>query len=303
MPDRSPFALAALACAAVRGLEPVTATTYPQPDHDLDAALITDDLGRSWLVRAPRSPAAAARLDQESRLLTELTGWLPFAVPAISGSAELPEGGVAVIHRVMSGTPLVVTDLVPGPGPTAALGRAVATVHELPEQVIEDAGLPVYGAQDYRQRRLAEVDRAAATGKVPTPLLERWEKALEEAGAWRFVPCVVHGDLAEENVLIDDGEVAGLLGWGEARVADPADDLAWLAAACREDVLDSVFEAYALGRREPPDPHLLRRARLSGELAFTRWLLHGVASDDAAIVDDAVGMLTELERTLEGSPW
>jgi aminoglycoside phosphotransferase (APT) family kinase protein len=113
----------------------------------------------------------------------------------------------------------------------------------------------------------------------------------------------VHGDLIEENILVDEDDVTGVLGWGEARVADPADDLAWLVSSCREDVYDSVFEAYALGRREAPDPHLTRRARLAGELAFTRWLLHGIAVDDDAIVTDAVGMLEDLAMTVENSPW
>jgi macrolide phosphotransferase len=303
VPDRSPFALAALACAAVRGLQPVAAAPLDQPDRDVDGARITDDLGRDWLVRAPRGPAAAARLDQEVRLLAELTGWLPFPLPQIAGTAELPEGGDAVLHRVLPGTPLSVAALTPEAGLTAAVGRAIAAVHGLPERLIEEAGLPVYTAQDHRQRRLAEVDRAAATGQVPVALLERWEKALEEPGAWRFAPCVVHGDLAEENVLVDGDDVVGLTGWGEARVADPADDLAWLVASCSDDVVTAVLTAYARERLDTPDPQLPRRARLAGELAVTRWLLHGVASDDTVIVDDAVVMLRELEQDVAGNTW
>ncbi len=303
MPARRPVALAALACAAVRGLEPVTAQEYPLHDQDIDAALVGDDLGRSWLVRAPRTAAAAARLDQEARLLREVAGWLPFALPEISGTATLPEGGAALIHRELPGRPIVPSELAPGPGLAAALGRALAAVHELPERLVEEAGLAVYTAEEHRLRRLAEVDRAASTGQVPAALLQRWEVALEEPGAWKFVPCVVHGDLAEENVLIQDGDVAGLLAWGEARVGDPADDLAWITAAASDEVLDSVLEAYALGRREQPDPHLARRARLAGELALSRWLLHGASTGDDEIVDDAVSMLTELETSVAGTPW
>lgn len=269
-----------------------------QHDREVDAAVVEDDLGRQWTVRAPRTPAAGARMDAESHLLTELSGWLPFAAPEICGTALLPEGGQAVVHRVIAGEPVDLSTLRPGPGLTAAVGRAIAAVHELPERLIENAGLPVYTAEDYRQRRLAEVDRAAATGHVPAALLGRWEKALEEAGAWRFVPCVVHGDLAGENVLVTDDEVVAVLEWGEARVADPADDLAWLVNGAGEQAVESVLEAYALARRQPPDRDLLRRARLAGELALARWLLHGVAIDDQDVVDDAVSMLTDLDATL-----
>jgi aminoglycoside phosphotransferase (APT) family kinase protein len=286
----------------VRGLEPVSAQPYAQHDREVDAAVIEDDLARRWLVRAPRTSAAAARMDAEGRLLAELSGWLPFAAPEVSGTAALPEGGQGVVYRVLAGQPLDLTALQPGPGLTAALGRAIAAVHELPDRLIENAGLPVYSAEDYRQRRLAEVDRAAATGHVPAGLLERWEKALEEAGAWRFVPCVVHGDLAVENVLVEDDEVMAVLEWGEARVADPADDLAWLVAGAGEAAVESVLEAYALARRQPPDRDLARRARLAGELALARWLLHGVSTEDEAVVDDAVSMLTDLDATLAGTP-
>jgi aminoglycoside phosphotransferase (APT) family kinase protein len=193
---------------------------------------------------------------------------------------------------------LDLTALEPGPGLTAALGRAIAEVHELPHRLIENAGLPMYSAEDYRQRRLAEVDRAAATGHVPAVLLGRWEKALEEAGAWRFVPCVVHGDLANENVLVEGDEVLAVQEWGEARVADPADDLAWLVTGAGAAAVESVLEAYALTRRQPPDRDLAKRARLAGELALARWLLHGVSTDDEAVIEDAVLMLADLDATL-----
>ena len=303
MPNRSPLALAALATVAVKGLQPVGAQAVTGTDDEMDVAVVHDDVQRRWLVRSPRTSSAAARLEQECRVLEPLEGLLPFAVPHVAGQVALPEGGVAVVSRVLEGTPLDPAGLTHGPGLAAGLGRALAAVHDLPERVVEEAGLPVYGAEEHRQRRLAEVDRAAASGHVPARLLARWEKALEEAGAWRFVPCVVHGDLAAESVLVQHHDVVGMLEWGEARVADPADDLAWIAVAAPEDALESVVEAYAHTRRSAPDRDLARRARLSGELAVARWLLHGVTTDDAAVVDDAVAMLAELDRAVADRPW
>jgi len=122
-------------------------------------------------------------------------------------------------------------------------------------------------------------------------------------GAWRFVPCVVHGDLAPENVLVDDERVTGVLEWAETRLADPADDFAWLASGCAPATVDAVIEAYTVTRRIEPDKDLARRARLAAELAVARWLLHGVSTDDPAIVDDAVAMLTDLDAAVAGTPW
>jgi macrolide phosphotransferase len=299
---RSPLVLAALASVAVPGLVPLTARALPGGD-DVDAAQVADELDRQWVVRAPRTPAAAALLEQEWRFLGTLTGRLPFAVPIVAGTVALPDGGRAGAHRALDGEPLDPAQLVPGPGLAAAVGRALAAVHDLPPRLVEDAELPVYTAPEFRGRRLAELDRAAATAHVPAGLLARWERALEEAGAWRFTPCVVHGDLAAENVLVAGDEVVGLLGWGQTRVADPADDLAWLVAGASEEATESVLEAYAHHRRDAPDRDLLRRARLSGELAVGRWLLHGTTNGDEAVVADAVGMLTELEASVDGQAW
>ena len=172
-------------------------------------------------------------------------------------------------------------------------------MHDLPTRLVADAGLPVYEADEYRQRRLAEVDRAAATGHVPSALLSRWERALEEAGAWRFVPSVVHGELDGDSVRTSSTEVTGMVEWAQARVADPADDFGWLANAAEPEVFDGVLAAYAAKRRANPDPDLARRARLAGELALVRWLLHGTSADDSAVVDDAVAMLAVLDSSLD----
>ena len=295
--------MAALACAAVRGMEPVTAAQEPHPEDDVDAATVDDARGRRWLVRAARTPGASARLETEARLLDGLTSWLPFQVPVVTGSTTLPDGGHAVVQRAITGMPLEPADLVAGPGLTAALGRALAAVHDLPDRLVEEAGMPVYEAEEYRQRRLAEVDRAAASGHVPSTLLSRWEHALEEVGAWRYVPCVVHGDLAAENVLVEGDRVVGVLEWAETRIADPADDFAWLASGTTPQTLESVIEAYTVTRRGEPDRDLARRARLAAELAVARWLLHGISTDDDVIVDDAVAMLTDLDAAVATSTW
>lgn len=304
--SRSPLVLAALASAAVPGLHPRSTRATEVTGADFDTAIVTDTDNRHWVVRAPRQAAAGAQLESELLLLAHLgdpqRAALPFAVPAPAGTAALPEGGRAVVYPYLPGSPLHPGTLTRGPGLAAALGRALAAVHDLPRSVVEDAGLPVYEAPEYRQRLLSELDRAAATGHVPSRLLTRWERALEDVGRWRFQPCVVHGDLVAEHVLVEGSTVLGILDWGQAKVADPADDLAWLAVGADTGALDSVLEAYAVGRSDAPDRHLASRARLAGELALARWLLHGTTAGDAAIVADAEQMLRTLEKDLGEEP-
>jgi macrolide phosphotransferase len=269
---------------------------------------VVDAQSRRWVVRAPQDSRAGAALEAEVALLQVLAGHvddgsLPFEVPRPAGFVELPEGGRAVVHPQLPGRPRQLEQLGPGPGLAAGLGRAIAALHELPLAAAEEAGLPAYEADDYRRRRLAEVDEAAGTGRVPTALLRRWEHALEDVALWRFQPTLVHGDLSADHVLCSATAPTGVLGWTEAKVADPADDLAWLLIAAPHEAVDPILEAYSMRRTELRDPHLAARALLAGELALARWLLHGVRTDDQSVIDDAAGMLAELdEHTAQADP-
>jgi macrolide phosphotransferase len=304
---RTPLTLAALATAAIPQLD-VVATRAPQHDgSDFAVTGLLDAGGRRWVVRSPQHAAAGAALEGEVELLERLSpavdgGALPFDVPRPAGFADLPEGGRAMVYPELVGAPIDLETLGPGPYLAAQLGRAIAAIHELPAALVESAGLPVYDAEDYRHRRLAEVDEAARTGSVPRALLARWERALEDVTLWRFQATPVHGDLAAEHVLVADDRIVAILDWSEARVGDPAEDLAWLFASAPEAALESVLEAYSLARTERGDAHLAARATLASELALARWLLYGVRSGDDGVVADARRMLADLDELVREAP-
>lgn len=302
---RSPLALAALASVAVPGLDVYDVLRSPTTDADFDVVVVKDATGERWVVKAPRRASAGAAMEAELGLLRALgrahdAGLIEFDVPRPVGSVALgkAEPGRAVVYSELRGSPLSLAEVEPGPGLAASIGRALAQLHELPVALVEDQGLPSYDAQEYRSRRLAELDAGVQTGLVPPRLADRWERHLENVAWWRFEPTVVHGDMGEHQLLIREGIVAGVVDWVDARVADPADDLAWLAASAPQDVLESVMEAYTMGRRELRDPHLADRARLASELALLRWMMYGVRQDDAHIIADGKGMLADLEALL-----
>ena len=302
---RSPLALAALASVAVPGLDVYDVLRSPHSDTDFDVVVVKDATGKRWIVRAPNRAAAGAALEAEVGLLRELdrahqAHLIDFEVPRPVGAATMTgdEGGRAVVYTEVGGSPLVLALMEPGPGLAASLGRTLAQIHELPIALIEDQGLPSYDAQEYRERRLAELDAGVETGLVPPRLADRWERNLENVAWWRFEPTVVHGDLGEHQILVREGIVAGVVDWMDARVADPADDLAWLAASAPDDVFESVLESYTMHRRELRDPHLADRARLASELALLRWLMYGVRTDNHHVIDDGRAMLGDLEALL-----
>jgi aminoglycoside phosphotransferase (APT) family kinase protein len=308
---RSATALAALASAAVRGLSPIRVETPPDDlGREYDVAFVDDDRGMRWVVRAPRQTAAALTLEAEARVLGELRRRLPVAVPQPAGLIPLPEGGRAVIYPCLSGQSLHAAELTAGSGLAVEVGRVIAALHEIPAGVFDQAGVPAYTAEEYRLRRLAELDNAARGGDLPATLIARWERALEDVSIWRFAATPIHGDLAAEQILVERGDargpmharVSGIVDWGQACVADPADDLAWVALTADEQAFDTVFESYVMGRREQPDRHLARRAALAGELALVRWLNAGLAAGDVAVVDEAHLALRDLDERLASAP-
>jgi len=300
---RSPLALAALASVAVPGLDVYDVLRSRHTDLDFDMVVVVDATGERWVVRAPRRAAAGAALEAERGMLEALVRartahMIEFDVPRPAGTAPLDGGGRVVVYREVGGVPLSLAALRPGPGLAVALGHTIGQIHELPATVVEDQGLPTYSSEEYRLRRLAELDAAVQTGKIPPRLADRWEQRLENVAWWRFEPTVVHGDLGEHQITVAGERVVGVIDWMDTRVADPADDLAWLAAVAPDDVFETIMEAYHLARRELRDPHLIDRARLASELALARWLMYGVRTDNADAVADAEGMLADLEAML-----
>ena len=303
--DRSPLFLAALASAAVPGLDPASVEALPsEPGQLFDVAFVQDTQHRRWVVRAPRTQAAGAQMDLTVALLGLLARRLPFGVPTPKGFAALKEGGRAAIYPYLPGQNLDFSRLPAGPGVAAELGRAVAALHNADHGLFEEAGLPAYDADTYRTRRLSELDRAAATGHVPTGLLSRWESALEDVTLWRFAPTPTHGDLTGDQVLVvfddeDDastGRVKAFTGWEDAKVADPADDFFALATQAPPAALETVMEAYAHARAERPDANLLVRARLSSEMRQLSELMAAVAGGDRLLVERHAAGLRRLDE-------
>lgn len=296
---REPAALAALLVAAMPGTRPVAVAGVHAGRDDVDSAVVHDSDGGVWVVTAPRSAEAGARVDAETEAVRLLAGVLPFDVPRPRADVALPEGGRAIVFPAPRGRPVDLVRLAAAPGVCRSVGRSLAALHDVTTAVVERAGVPVEDAGQVRLRRLDELDRGAATGQVPPLLLERWEAVLDDTTLWDFSPTVVHGDLVAERLVVTGEEVTAVLDWTDLHVGDPAEDLAWLAVGAEPETVDEVLQAYRSSRHGAVDDDLLRRAVLHGEMALVRWLLHGVGAEDEAVRDDARGMLEQLASWVE----
>lgn len=280
--------------AAQPDIKPVGVAPARATRDGVDMAVVQDDQGRSWVVAAPRGAASGAALEAEVEAVTLLAGRVPFVVPRPVATVALREGGHAVVYPAPTGRAVDLTRLASSPLLCQAIGRSLAALHQVSPNVVERAGVPVYEADDIRRRRLSELDRGAATGQVPSVLLQRWEAALDDEARWRFTGAVVHGDLVAERVLVSGDDVSALLDWTDVHVGDPAQDLAWLAVGAEPETVTAVLQAYVAARGPGADEFLLERAVLHGEMALLKWLLHGERTGAEAVSADARDMLSQL---------
>lgn len=304
---RSPFTLVAAVTAALPGAE-VTGARALTSDGDgrFDSAVATLADGSEVVIRVANDDAAALELAEEALALRALTAgareMLPFRAPTAMGETHVGEAR-ALVTDLLPGFQIEAAHLPPGRGAAASVGASIAAVHALPPSIVRAAGLGVRDAATVRAEIEQVIDRAAATGRVPSRLTGRWRQAVADDGLWRFETAVTLGGLQALSFLYEDDpregpQVVGLLGWRGLTVGDPAEDLGWLSTA--PDAASDVHAAYTAASSRAADAALRARARLHAELDFARWLVHGDELRRPDIVADAAALLESLSDGLRG---
>lgn len=305
---RTAMELAALASAAMPGLDIVQATASPDDQRAFDSAIVTDSDNNHWRVRSPRNSQAAFRLETEIQVLSGFTpairAHLPFRVPSVAGAVQIDSLRTFIYHQ-MPGQPAELDAITGSKAQTIDdIGRIVAAIHQLPRAVVETADLPSYGAEQLRSRLLSELDQIALTGKVPSALLRRWENAFEERRMWSFTPRVVHGDFDETSLLIDRNRAVGVTAWTDLHIGDPAQDFTWLASTESIEFREALLSAYHQHMDLPADQldlHIMRRAALAAEFSLAKYLMSGINASDNEVVAEAQAMLDELASDVEAT--
>ena len=292
---KSPLILAALAKAAAPAIDLVQAHTLSGAQTGLfDSALLKGANGQDYVVRTPASTAGSLELDIETQVLRllgpESRARLPFKITTILGETRDAKRNRVVVFEYLYGQPIRFDRVTPGGVLSNSLGAAIAAIHSLDTEVFRAAGLPEFSPAETARRLMNELDSVSALGLVPPVLLERWEAALEDVALFRYQPTVVHGELSTETVLQSDEAVYSVLNWGALHIGDPAEDLAWIAAASVPDLLESIRLSY-FSTIGAVDATIAQRATLYGELTHARWLLHGKNIGDQEIIDEALASL------------
>ena len=300
---RSPLILAALAKDAVPQFDFAQVKNLDGGSSGaFDAALLTAKSGEHFVVRMANSQSAGTELEAEIRAIKSFNSVtrlnLPFEISQVVGDTQDAEGQRALVFNFVYGNPIELSQVHADSPLAQSIATAIAAIHRLPGNIVEGAGFPELGSTENVKYRVAELDRAAQTGKVPPVLLYRWEQALEDVNLFRYQPTVIHGSLNGSSVLELDGKVSGVLHWAGLRVSDPAEDLSWVLGGASPETARAIMARY-FEARTGADSNIWPRALLYSELELARWLLHGYSTGNQEIIEDAVGMLLVLTEEVE----
>jgi aminoglycoside 2''-phosphotransferase len=241
----------------------------------------TYDVDGEWVVQFARTNDAATSLRAQIDTLPELVAELSALVPEpVYADREVP----SIADRRLEGVAL--DEASDGLWPER-LGRFLYDLHLMPPEYV---GLRGIRAKEVREAAAVELESFRAR---VLPLLEPQEARLFDARftafladdeLWRFAPCLLHGDIGPEHVLVsDDGDLVGVLDWEDLSVGDPAGDFAWLLHARPSDG-ERALGAYG----GAPDPRFHERAAFRFFLMPFHEVLYGLDRDDRAFVTSGI---------------
>jgi aminoglycoside phosphotransferase (APT) family kinase protein len=192
--------------------------------------------GRDTVIHVPKTAAAASGLARSSAIVPFLQDILPGGVPQprwrIAPTPELPFGAFASSY--IPGVPLKAAPA------SASLAREVgATLAAIHAVDTDEVGMP----RDLVPDRDAVAAQREAVMAVVLPWLREtqplaftnaierwWEGFRRRQPAFRYAPCLVHGDFWYGNLLTDNSQerLVAVLDWEAVVLDDPAQDLATL---------------------------------------------------------------------------
>ncbi|MEU6439786.1 aminoglycoside phosphotransferase family protein [Streptomyces sp. NPDC047046] len=179
-------------------------------------------LGTSYLVRLPRRAAAAGLVRNEQRWLPSLAPRLPLPVPAPVREG-VPGCGYPWAWSVVPYLPGETAAHTPPADPGAAARTLGAFLGALHTPASPDAPVHTARGVPLARRAAGVAENLAALGDPAAD--EVWRRALA-APEWTGPPLWLHGDLHPANILVHDGELSGVVDFGDLTGGDPATDLA-----------------------------------------------------------------------------
>jgi aminoglycoside phosphotransferase (APT) family kinase protein len=239
-------------------------------------------VGDGLVARLPRRALGAEIIKNEQRWLPGLAPRLPLPIPYPERTG-VPGCGYPYSWSVvpyLPGVPAAQASSFDAAQAAAAVGGFLGALHvpapaDAPANpfrgvpLAERAGtfaanlalLTGQAGQDQASQDQASQDQAGRDRVDRDTVLRGWDAALAAPG-YDGPPVWLHGDLHPANILVNDGQVSGVIDFGDITAGDPASDLSVAWMLLPPGYRDSFWSAYAAdGAAGRADDALRARAR------------------------------------------
>jgi aminoglycoside phosphotransferase (APT) family kinase protein len=187
-------------------------------------------VGAGLVARLPRRALGAQIITNEQRWLSGLAARLPLPIPSPERTG-VPACGYPYSWSVvpyLPGVPAAQASSFDPAAAAAAIGGFLGALH-VPAPVDAPAN-PFRGVPLAARAGNFAANLALIGGQVDQDaVLRAWVAALTAPG-YDGPPVWLHGDLHPANILVNDGQVSGVIDFGDITAGDPASDLsvAWM---------------------------------------------------------------------------
>jgi aminoglycoside phosphotransferase (APT) family kinase protein len=252
------------------------------------------DVAGEWIVRFPRRANIQQHFAGEVALLAGLADKLSVPVPRPELSQSNPAR--AVRYRKLPGTGL--DEHLDGPHRLAlanSLGRFLGELHDFPVPLAREFGVRAYDPSSWlEQFRIFYANARLHAFPLLNPrermrATDLIESYVTDDAKLSFTPSLMHGDLAPEHVLCDTGGlITGVIDWTDARIGDPAVDLAWLVHGTDDEFAAAVLASYPAN-----GPAMIERARFYYQVVPWHVLLFGLEEGRTELIDSGLAKVRE----------
>lgn len=221
-------------------------------DMGLDFKIIfaTDLNQRPWVLRVPRRPGMDKQIEKEKKILTLLKSQLDIQVPdwqiANASLIAYPLLQDPPVLSYDSETYEVSWNMDPSnPSYEQSLAQTMVKLHQISAHLAREIGLEVLDSQQARLWMLDKLKTVESALPVPSSLLQRWYRWIDQTDLWPQQTGFIHGDLFAGHIMSPHtGPISGMIDWSEAQYNDTSIDFAGHLLVFGEDSLRRLLDAY-----------------------------------------------------------
>jgi ribosomal-protein-alanine N-acetyltransferase len=258
-------------------------------------------VNKYWIFRCPRRKVAASLIPREDKALIFLKGKLPIAIPEISyqylGPAEFPYPFHG--YAKLPGQPIYHVNLTDEQQRCALqdFARFLKALHSISLSELIDAEIEPQVFNRLQVERIAGQIQSRLTQENMTHFISGSLKTTvlticKQAQSLYLNPdakCLVHGDLYSKHLLFHQGELSGIIDWGDVGLNHPVIDLAAVYSIFPAETHSLFYAIYG-----ELDNTITTYAKFLAIHSLLACMDYGLENDEKDLFDESFRMLKQL---------